>query len=108
MTGTDRETPAALCKAVESDEPQLGAVAPAGLVSEPELVQVGEHLADAVLGVPGGFRLADLLSEEVDQDNATEVGGHGLGLDGHAEEYPFRQVVFLPPAPREVVAFLLI
>jgi hypothetical protein len=65
------------------------------------------RLGDGVLGVSCGCRLTHVLGEEVDQDDATEIGGYRLGLDGDAVEHPLRQVVFPPPALREVIAFLL-
>src|SRR5271170_7413717 len=94
--------------AVVGDDPQLGAVASARAVGEPELFQVGKHLGDGVLGNPGGFGLADVLSEQVDQDEAAELGGGGLELDGYPVEHALWQLVVLPPAPCEAVTFLLV
>src|ERR1700677_3221552 len=94
--------------AVVGDDPEFGAVAPALAVGEPELVEVGEHLGDAELGVAGGLGLADVLGEQVDQDDAAEVGGGGLELDRDAVEHPLGQAVVLPPAPREAVAVFLV
>src|ERR1022692_3792616 len=94
--------------AVVGDDPQLGAVPAPLAVGEPELAQVGEQLGDGVLGMPGGLGLADVLGEQVDQDDAAEIGGRGLELDGNAVEHALGQVVVLPPAPREAETFLLV
>src|SRR5580704_11733022 len=94
--------------AVVGDDPQFGAVVLAVAVGEPELAQIGEHLGDGEVGMPGGVGLADVLGEQIDQDDAAEVGGGGLELDRDAVEHALGQAVVLPPAPRETVAFLLV
>jgi hypothetical protein len=94
--------------AVVGDDSQLGAVAAALAVGEPELIRIREHLGDGIPGVPGGLGQADVFGEQVDQDDAAEVGGGRLELDRDAVEHPLGQLVLLPPAPRQAVAFPLV
>src|SRR5581483_5142 len=94
-----------IAHAVVCDEPQLGAVAPALAVSQPELVQVWQHLGNGELGMARGLGLPDVLGEQVDQHDAAEVNGRGLLFDGNTVEHPLRQLMVLPPTARQVEAF---
>src|ERR1700691_3688210 len=55
-----------------------------------------------------GLGLADVLGEQVDQDDAAEIGGRGLELAGDTVENPLRQLVIPSPAACEVETFPLV
>jgi hypothetical protein len=48
------------------------------------------------------------LAKQVDQDDAAEVGGRRLELNGDAEEHALGQLVVAPPAAGQLVAFPLV
>ena len=55
-------------------------------VGKPELVQVGSISVTVNWVWPDVFCLADVLGEQVDQDDAAEIGRRRLKLDGNVSD----------------------